>query len=325
VTSAFQVPLHDAPELDWLMFEQSGVLSYRQATRYLPPGKVRGLVNGGRWRALVRGILLAGNGQLTRPQQLWAAVLVAGPGALLAGETAAAESGVQRLRGDPIWILVPAARHRSQRLPRLPLDMPGVVVHRTSHLPLDHVQVGRPGRTSLPRAILDAVAWARSDEEARTIIASACQQRRVTTAELRSVADALPRMVRRALAIETIGDLAGGAQTLSEIDLVKLCRRAGLPVPDLQERRRDRDGRRRYLDAYWRDWGLHVEVDGAHHMDVRHWEADLRRQNEVWIPGDRILRFSGHQVRRRSNGAVDQIRRALLAAGWKPPPPADLG
>jgi very-short-patch-repair endonuclease len=132
-------------------------------------------------------------------------------------------------------------------------------------------------------------------------------------------------MRRRALAIETIGDLAGGAQTLSEIDLVKLCRRAGLPVPDLQERRRDRDGRRRYLDAYWRDWGLHVEVDGAHHMDVRHWEADLRRQNEVWIPGDRILRFSGHQVRRRSNGAVDQIRRALLAAGWKPPPPADLG
>lgn len=29
----------------------------------------------------------------------------------------------------------------------------------------------------------------------------------------------------------------------------------------------DASGRIRFLDAYWREWQLHAEVDGAHHMD----------------------------------------------------------
>jgi hypothetical protein len=64
-----------------------------------------------------------------------------------------------------------------------------------------------------------------------------CQQRRVTPAELRSVLDVLPRARRRRNILETIGDLECGAMALSEIDFVKLCRRYGLPRPDLQERR----------------------------------------------------------------------------------------
>ncbi|MEV6709076.1 DUF559 domain-containing protein [Micromonospora wenchangensis] len=86
----------------------------------------------------------------------------------------------------------------------------------------------------------------------------------------------------------------------------------------MQERRRDADGRTRYLDAYWRRWGLHVEVDGAHHMDVRHWAADLRRQNGVWISGDRILRFTAFDVRHRPDEVAAQLRAALTAAGWRP-------
>lgn len=118
--------------------------------------------------------------------------------------------------------------------------------------------------------------------------------------------------------VETAHDAAGGAHALSEIDLIRLCRRFGLPRPESQERRVDASGRVRYLDAYWRRWRLHVEVDGAHHMDARHWEADLRRQNEVWISGDRILRFSAWQVRHRPQEVAAQLRRALEAAGWRP-------
>lgn len=112
--------------------------------------------------------------------------------------------------------------------------------------------------------------------------------------------------------------MAGGAEALSEIDLLRLCRRYGLPVPDLQQRRTDQSGRTRYLDAYWRRWRLHVEVDGAHHMYAAHWEADLRRQNDVWIAGDRILRFTSYQARHRPAEVADQIGRALRAAGWHP-------
>ena len=52
-------------------------------------------------------------------------------------------------------------------------------------------------------------------------------------------------------------------------------------------------------------------------MDARHWEADLRRQNDVWIRGDRILRFTAFQVRHRPHEVAAQLRRALEAAGWR--------
>ena len=60
-----------------------------------------------------------------------------------------------------------------------------------------------------------------------------------------------------------------------------------------------------------------MEVDGAHHMDVRHWAADMLRQNEIWIAGDRILRFPAWLIRQESAQVANQLREALRAAGWR--------
>lgn len=311
------LPADDATDLEWLAFEQSGVLTTRQAGRLLSEGAVRGLVRSGRWRSIARGILLTGNGRLTRDQQLWVAVLASGPGALLAGATAAAEAGVRGLRESVTHVLVPAERRAGRTILRtLPIDMTAVVVHRTTVLPEAHIQLGRPSRTTLPRALVDAAAWARTTEEAQVVLAAGCQQRRVLPAELAAVVDILPRVRRRRLIQHTIRDIEGGVQALSEIDFLAVCRRHRLPLPDLQERRRDAAGRIRYLDAYWREFALHVEVDGAHHMDVRQWAADMRRQNDVWIAGERILRFPAWVVRARPNEVAAALRAALTAAGW---------
>jgi very-short-patch-repair endonuclease len=311
------LPTEDADEFDWLAFEQAGVLTSDQATRLLGRGTVRGLVRSGRWRSLCRGVLLTGNGRLSRDQQLWAAVLASGAGAVLAGATAAAEAGVRGLRQEPLHVLIPAARHASITLRHLPLDMPAVLVHRSAILPESHLQIGRPIRTTVARAVADAAGWARSADEARTVLAASCQQRRTTAGEIRAVVTALPKLRRRPLILRTLDDIEGGAQALSELDFVALCRRHRLPPPDLQQRRTDATGRVRYLDAYWRAWRLHVEIDGAHHMDVRHWAADLRRQNEIWIAGDRILRFPAWQVRSRPAEVAGQLRSALEVAGWR--------
>lgn len=308
-----------ATELDWLAFEQAGVLTVNQATRLLGRGVVRGRLRAGRWRRVSQGIIVTTNGRLRPDQQIWVAVLGAGRGALLAGAAAAGEAGIVGLRREPIHVLVPAPRQVPRsRLRGLPLDMPAVVVRTTTVLPRAHVQLGRPWRTSTARSVVDAAAWARSPDEARTVLAAACQQRRVTPGELREVVTILTRLRRRALLLETLTDIEGGATALSEIDFVRLCRRHGLPMPDLQERRKDAGGRMRYLDAYWRKWRLHVEIDGAHHMDVRHWAADMHRQNEIWIAGDRILRYPAWLVRRRPLEVVRQVRAALIAAGWRP-------
>jgi very-short-patch-repair endonuclease len=313
------LPSRDADELDWLAFEHAGVLTTGQAVAAVGTGGVRGRLRSGRWRAVCRGIVATTNGRLTPDQRLWVAVLAAGRGAVLAGATAAAEAGVRGLRAEPLHVLVPGGRKRpAARLSGLPIDMSAVVVHRTTVLPNAHLQVGRPHRTTTARSLVDAAAWARGDDEARVALAAGCQQRRVTPAELRAVVDDLPRVRRRRLILETVADLEGGAQALSEIDFLRLCRRYGLPSPDLQERRQDGDGRVRYLDAYWKEWGLHVEVDGAHHMDVRQWAADMRRQNEVWIAGDRILRFPAWLVRARPDEVAAQVRAALIAGGWVP-------
>jgi hypothetical protein len=312
------VPGPDAAELEWISFEQAGILAVRQATRLVGAGRLRGRLRGGQWRSVCRGVVATSNGRLGHDQRLWVAVLAAGRTAVLAGATAAAEAGIRGLSPEPLHVLVPAGRHRSERLRGLPLDMPGVVVHRSAILPDGHLQWARPPRTSTARSVVDAAAWARDDDEARTALAAACQQRRVTPAELREVVAVMPKVRRRALIVETLNDVEGGAHALSEIDFVRLCRRFGLPIPDLQEKRRDATGRTRYLDAYWRSWRLHVEVDGAHHMDVRHWAADMRRQNDIWIAGDRILRFPAWMMRARPEEVAAQLRAALIAAGWRP-------
>lgn len=314
-----EIPRDDAGELDWLLFSQSQVITWAQASRLLSPGKVRHLVATGRWRRWCRGVLVAHSAPtLTRAEQLWVAVLSVGADAVLAGLTAAAEAGLRGFRAGPIDVLVREGHSTATARRRLLPGMPGVRVHRTRSLPSDQVQQARPLRTTTPRSLVDAAAWARSDDEARAIIAAGCQQRLVLPDEVVAVAAGLPRARRRALVIETARYAAGGAEALSEIDFLRLCRRHGLPAPDLQQRRTDASGRTRYLDAYWRTWRLHVEVDGAHHMEVRHWEADMRRQNDVWIRGDRVLRFSAWQVRHRPAEVVAQLRRALEAAGWRP-------
>ncbi|MEU1888693.1 hypothetical protein [Micromonospora sp. WMMD987] len=313
-----RMPGDDAAALDWLLFTQTGVVSWAQATAELTPSRVRHLLATGRWERVCRGILRAGGGPVTVDQARWVAVLAAGTDAVLAGLAAAQAGGLRgRWRYETVDVLIPYHRQAPDLLRRLPLGMPAVRVRRTRHLDDDR-QRGRPDRTTMARSLVDAAQWMRSDDDAQAVLAAGCQQRRVTPDELDSVARRLPRLRRAAVIRRTIGDLAGGAEALSEIDLVRLCRRYGLPRPELQERRRDADGRTRYLDAYWRRWGLHVEVDGAHHMDVRHWAADLRRQNGVWISGDRILRFTAFDVRHRPDEVAAQLRAALTAAGWHP-------
>ena len=165
----------------------------------------------------------------------------------------------------------------------------------------------------MARSVIDAAAWSSSDREALSIVAASCQQGRVGPEELRDVLAMFPRIRRRPLIRTLVADIEGGAGALSELDLLALCRRHRLPLPDLQRRRTDASGRLRFIDAYWPEHRLQVEIDGAHHMDVRQWAADMLRQNQIWIEGDRILRFPAWLLRTDPSTVVAQLRAALSA------------
>ncbi|MGH3715792.1 MAG: endonuclease domain-containing protein [Micromonosporaceae bacterium] len=190
--------------------------------------------------------------------------------------------------------------------------------------PQDALARGRPPQTTAARSIVDAAQWAATDQQARAIVAAGLQQRLTAADELDDVLARMPRAHRRALITEAVADAAGGSNSLPERALIQLCRRYRLPLPDQQVPRRDATGRRRWLDAYWEEWKLHVEIDGGHHMDVRTWWSDMQRQNSLWVAGDRVLRFPSWAIRHRPHEVAAQLRSALLAAGW-PGNEVDLG
>jgi hypothetical protein len=97
------------------------------------------------------------------------------------------------------------------------------------------------------------------------------------------------------------------------VDFVKLARKADLPPPIQQSIRFDSTGRKRYLDA---DFGTFVvEVDGGVHLrPLTYWD-DARRQNELVLGGDRILRFPSIAIRLDEAVVIAQLRRAHLIWG----------
>ncbi|MEU7574835.1 DUF559 domain-containing protein [Micromonospora sp. NPDC049240] len=304
------LPSDDADELTWLLFRQDDVLSLNQAQAHLTRKAIRHRVTTGRWRQAHRAVLVAHNGPVGPAQLRWIAVLAAGPTALLGGITAAQAGGLRGFPDRVIHLLLPATCRRA------PLPA-GVRAHRTSHLPDgDVVRVGQPPRTTAARSVIDAAQWAPTDAQARAIVAAAFQQRLVGGDDLHEVLNRMPRVRRRRLLLSTATDAAGGAHSLGELNLLDLVRRAGLPEPTRQVVRRDAAGRRRYLDAYFDEWRVHVEVDGGQHLDPAHAWADMRRQNDLWVEGDRILRFPSWALRDDPEAVLDQLRAALRAAGW---------
>ena len=259
------------------------------------------------------GVYVTHNGPLTTHQQLWVASLAAGGGspALLGGLSALQILGLRRFSSRAVHILLPSNRRASPPA--------GVRVHRTVHLPAQDIDAkADPPCTQAPRSVVDAAGWAASDDEARTIIAVAFQQRLVGGDQIHGVLDRMPMVPRRSLIHATALDARDGSHTISELDLVALCRGHGLPVPSRQVIRTDSSGRKRYLDAFFDEWGIRLEIDGAHHMDVHQWWDDMRRTNALAVVGEIVLRFPAWVVRNRPAEVIGQLRDALLAAGWRP-------
>ncbi|WP_232533737.1 DUF559 domain-containing protein [Plantactinospora sp. KBS50] len=295
-----------------LLWMQEEVISRRQALRHLSPKALRHRLATGRWQVVSRGVYLAHSGAMTRRQRWWHGVLAAGAGrpAVLAGPSALEQLGLRGYGTPGVHVLIAAGRRDFA-------PAPGVVVHRTRRLPDGDIhRMGLPPCTMPARSVVDAAQWAPDDNRARAIVAASFQQRLLSGEELAEALARMPRARRRRLILETASDARDGAGSIAESDFLRLCRRAGLPEPDRQVRRLDAAGRRRYLDVYFDEWKLQVEIDGGQHREVGHWWADMRRQNDLWISGLRVLRFPAWAVRERPAEVLAQVRAALTAAGW---------
>lgn len=287
---------------------QCGVLTTGIAIRWLGRAAVRWRLESGRWQRPCRGVLVTRPGPLAGDQLLWVPVLACGAGAALAGLTAARLGGLAGFDERRVHVVIPAAR-------RVSVSVPGALLHRSVTLePADIHPARQPPRTRLARSLLDAAAWAMTEDRARALLAAGVQQGLVLVDELHAALARQPRIRRHALISSTLSDVAGGAQALSELDFCRLTRRYGLPEPERQAVRLDAAGRRRWLDAYWEQARLVVEVDGMWHMEALAWWADMHRDNELTVKGYRVLRFPAFAVRDHPDAVARQIAAALRQA-----------
>jgi hypothetical protein len=247
------------------------------------------------------------NGALRREEAIRAALLNCGPRAALTSFTAVEVLGLTRWRRDESHVLVPGGT-KIRRVAQLSTH-----VHYVSDW--STVTFARPGVQAAEPALLVAASSSRSPRPACGIVAAGVQQRIVSADELSSELARATRLRHHASLVLAVRDIAQGSEALSEIDLVRLCRRHGLPEPARQVVRAEPSGRRRYVDAEWiRSDGCRVvvEVDGALHLIVTNWHSDQLRQNEITIGGAIVLRYPSVVVRDEELLVVDQLRRALL-------------
>jgi hypothetical protein len=257
-----------------------------------------------RWRAIGRAVVL-GNGELSRDQLWQVAVVNCGPRAVLASFSAAESRGLTGWERDEVHVLAPAGVAR----PRI--DLP-VVLHRVRRVDGAASQTRRCQRIG-PAVVLAATEFS-TPRPACGLLAAAVQQRLTTPADLRAAVRAAPTARHHRALRHAVDDIEMGAQALSEIDFVRLCRRNGLPMPTQQSVRPERSGRRRYLDVEWvlpDGRRVVVEVDGAVHLVPRRWFDDQLRQNELSLAGALVLRYPSVVVRTEEQLVVDQLRRAL--------------
>lgn len=283
-----------------------GVYTLGRAGEVWTRSSVRWRVRDRLWQRPTPGVVVTHNGELSRDQLLWTAVLGSPPGAVLAAGTAAELGGLSGFADAAVTVTIP----NSARKPLLP---DGIRVLRSLELSeLDVHPISRPPRTRMARSLLDMASTASSTRRGRAVLIAGCQQ---GLCQPRALSEALTRRGpcrHRRLIRETIADAGGGVDSLPESDFDTLCSRLGLPPPSRQRLLRRPDGHY-YLDRYWAAFDLCCEVHGIPHMRVEQWDADIVRQNEIVIAGPRLLVFTSYAIRHMKSLVCDQIMRFVRA------------
>jgi very-short-patch-repair endonuclease len=257
------------------------------------------------YRAIYRNVYVPNDTVMTASDRARAAWLWAGGEATLGGLSAAALLGTKWLDGDRPAELVRPDRHCP----------PGIVSH-SWELSAGEVCVVRGIRvTTAARTAFD-VGRTRGLTEAIPILDALMNATKLKPADVIAIADAWPGTRGVRLLRTTMDHVDGGAESPQESRLRMMIVDAGLPSPETQIEFRDRFGRVRIrVDIGWREWGVAVEYDGAHHWTdgrQRSWDIDriALLEESGWV----VVRVSADLLK-RPDVVLQRIVAKLRAAG----------
>ncbi|MCP2247841.1 hypothetical protein [Lentzea aerocolonigenes] len=260
---------------------------------------------GGPWQRMHAGVVLLHNGPPTRDQQVTAALLRAGPDAVLTGAEACRRHGLPA-RGSEIHVLVPGSARGSGTL----------IVERASPMPRSTTIDGFP--VVFPaRAVVDACRQMRSADEATTLVAAAIQKGRCTPVSLRE--EALTNRYGAKL-VRTVLKELDRAESVAERDARKLSRRIRLTTPHWNVQLADATGRLiGRPDAWFDDVGLAWEIDSrAFHYGPRDYEHTLLRNTRYAAAGILVVQTLPTRLRDQPDAVAAELRNAHRAAAARP-------
>ena len=269
---------------------------------------VRAELRGRRWQRVGSQSIVLHNGPLSPETMRVVAVFNTGADAALDGVSALIEAGLQNFDESVVHVSVSkGTRYRRSH---------GVRIHETRRRRPDDVLDHAVPRVGVPVAAVRAALWARSNRQAALILAMTVQQRLATLQAITEAFASIRRDRRRRFIARVLRDLDQGAQSMGELDFLDLCRRRNLPMPSRQVRRRLPSGRV-YLDVYWDQFGVVLEIEGAHHLLAGVAIDDSLRQNELTIQHDRVLRIPVLGLHVAADELFDQLERLLRRCGWQ--------
>jgi very-short-patch-repair endonuclease len=292
-----------------LAAQQAGVVSRIQVyDAGLTRAEVTANIRAGRWQTLGSQSIVTYTGPPSGEAKQWAAVFEAGPRAFLDGVSALQAAGLERFQQDTIRVSVP----RGARVRRAA----GVDIRQTRRWDADDLAAGSgPPRARTATATIRAALWAKSDKQAALLLTMVVQQGLAPADDLGVELLRIRRDRRRIFIGSVLLDILGGVRSLGELDFARECRRRGLPEPSRQVVRKGRDGRY-YLDVFWDDWRVAVEIDGIQHGWVENAVRDALRHNDITLGDCMVLRLPLLGLRVAADEFFAQIAAALRTAGW---------
>ncbi|MBR7742985.1 hypothetical protein KC207_06755 [Phycicoccus sp. BSK3Z-2] len=300
--------------LDDLLRHQDRVLTRSQLTACgVSAAAIRW--NAGRnWRVLLPRVYLLSRESPTEWQRHRAALLWAGPGAVLSGPTAAALHGIRSAGPGPqVRLLVPAPKRSRQA---------GYATARRTCLEdrttrRDGLQV-----SSVARSAVDAAVLARGPRAREAILVEAVQRRLTTVDDLAEWVYRL-RVRDAASVLLALEAAASGAWSVPEHDLLALLARSStLPEPWANPRLRTRGGLRLTTPDVWLDdVGLAVMVHShRHHSQGDEWDDTVAADSDLVAAGVVVVGVTPRQVRRSPDAVLRRIERAHAVAADRPHP-----
>jgi predicted transcriptional regulator of viral defense system len=277
-----------------LAASQHAVFGLDQLTSLgLSPAGVRKRVRRARLHRLYAGVYsLVPPNLLTREGRWMAAVLAAGSGAALSHRDAAVLHGLITSGHTKIEVTIAGRSNRCH---------PGVVVHRSTTLTaLDVTLVNSIPCTTVARTLLDVADVVDRRRHERAFDQAEIEEK----LDLIAIQDQLRRNHTRPAATKVRAVLAehyiGSTPTQSELEeaFYALCRRAGLPQPEVQQWLYLPDGGPPIrADFLWREQRVVVETDGDKYHGTRQAiKRDARKDQRLITYGFKPIRTGWRQI-----------------------------